>query len=138
MQAITINSMVYWPRKEADQWYIDLETGLHMSDRPSINLVSRRGGPVVYTPVNYKENGVQTAIRKRKTDGKETKDTQNILLDGCYHVFEEYLQEHQHQKKPVFVTWHCAKKKVGQRLEESLERLPGNLVKNVKIFWINN
>ena len=32
----------------------------------------------------------------------------------------------------------CKKRKVGQRLEESLERLRGKLVKNVKIFWINN
>ena len=49
-----------------------------MGNRPSINVVSRRGG------------------RRRNSlisDGNESKNTQNISFDGCYLLFEEYLQE---------------------------------------------
>ena len=45
-----------------------------------------------------------------KTERKESKNTQNILLDGWYRLFEEYLRE----KKPVceFIPWNCAETRV--------------------------
>ena len=35
-----------------------------------------------------------------KTERKKSKNTQNILLDGCYLLFEEYL----HGKKICFIS----------------------------------
>ena len=40
------------------------------------------------------------------TERKESKITQNILLDGYYLLFEKYGQE----KKIVFISGNCAEK----------------------------
>ena len=47
----TMDLMVYWLGNEVDRWYIDLKTRI-MGNRPSINLVSRRCSPAVYSRVN--------------------------------------------------------------------------------------
>ena len=40
------------------------------------------------------------------TERRKSKNTQNILLDGCYLLFEEYL----HGKKHLFDILNCAEK----------------------------
>ena len=40
------------------------------------------------------------------TERKESKITQNMLLDGYHLLFKEYVQE----KKLVFISWNCADK----------------------------
>ena len=41
-----------------------------------------------------------------KTERRKSKNKQNILLDGCYLLFEEYL----HGKKHLFYILNCAEK----------------------------
>ena len=41
-----------------------------------------------------------------KTERRKSKNTQNILLNGCYLLFEEYL----HGKKHRFYILNCAEK----------------------------
>ena len=57
-------------------------------------------------------------------EGKQ--EQQNVFLDGCYLLFEEYLQEKNMCLYPETFP------KIGQSLEESLRG--GKLVKNLKIF----
>ena len=56
-----------------------------------------------------------------KTERKESKNTQNILLDWNYLPVEEYLQE----KKPMFISWNCAEKwgKVQKKVYEEVSFL---------------
>ena len=85
-----------------------------MDNRPSINLFSRCSGLAVYSRVDWKmafqqsENEIAEFLTK--TERKESKNTQNILLDGWYRLFEEYLRE----KEPVceFISWNCAETRV--------------------------
>ena len=52
--------------------------------------------------------------KKNQKEWKESKNTQNISLDGCYLLFEEYLQEKNMCLYPETFP------KIGQSLEESL------------------
>ena len=58
-----------------------------MLNTPSINLVSRRRGPAVYSRVNQKKMALtrlsenEIAEFLTKTERKESKNTQNMLLD---------------------------------------------------------
>jgi len=61
-----------------------------------------------------------------KTESEKCNNTQNILLDGCYLLFEEYLEE-----KNVCL-YPEPYRQIGQCLEESLPG--GSLVKNLKTF----
>ena len=67
-----------------------------MGNRPSIDLVSRRGGLVVYSRVNLNKppwcarlSEDRTAEFLTKTEPKKSKISQNILLYGCY-LFVNY------------------------------------------------
>ena len=66
-----------------------------------------------------------------ETERKENKNTQNILRDICYLLFEEYPQE----RPCVYILKLC--RKIGQSLEEISLR-GGKLVNNFIIFWMNN
>ena len=90
-----------------------------MANRLSINVISRRAGVAVYSRLSEDEIA--------ETERKENKNTQNILLNICYLLFEEYPQ-----KRPcVYILKLC--RKVGQSLEEISLR-GGKLVKNFIIF----
>ena len=58
-----------------------------------------------------------------QTELKRCKNAQNILLDGCYQLFEEYLQE----KKHLFIALNLARE-MGQSFKGSLRG--SKLVKN--------
>ena len=64
--------------------------------RASINVVSRNGGLAVF--FFFFTKMVFAASPKTKYSGRKGRKTQNILVDGCYLLFGEYLQE-----KPVFI-----------------------------------
>ena len=55
---------------------------------------------------------------------------QNILLDGCYLLFEEYLQ----RKISFYIVKPCLE--ISQSFQKSLRG--GKHVKNLEIFWMNN
>ena len=98
-----------------------------MANRLSINVISRRAGVAVYSRLSEDE----IAEFLTETERKENKNTQNILLNICYLLFEEYPQ-----KRPcVYILKLC--RKIGQSLEEMSLR-GGKLVKNFIIFWMNN
>ena len=98
-----------------------------MANRLSINVISRRAGVAVYSRLSEDE----IAEFLTETERKENKNTQNILLDICYLLFEEYPQ-----KRPcVYILKLC--RKIGQSLEEISLR-GGKLVKNFILFWMNN
>ena len=98
-----------------------------MANRLSINVISRRAGVVVYSRLSEDE----IAEFLTETERKENRNTQNILLNICYLLFEEYPQ-----KRPcVYILKLC--RKIGQSLEEISLR-GGKLVKNFIIFWMNN
>ena len=66
-------------------------------------------------------------FRKKKSERKKCKSTQNILFDGCYVLFEEYLQ-----KKNVCIL--KLYRGIGKTLEESLR---GYKLRSSKSFeWI--
>ena len=135
--------------------YIDLNTrlidgifvwkrGCCMGNRPSINLVSRRGRLAVFffEPVNWKKNwrsrlsedeiaGFLTKIERKKCKNSQY---QNLLLNGCYLLFEEYEEEKNKKKTSVYILKPY--REIGQSLEESLRG--GKLIKNLEIFWMNN
>ena len=54
-----------------------------------------------------------TVIRRRiaefltKIERKKCNNTQNMVIDGCYLLFEEYLQE---KKNDLFISWIRAEK----------------------------
>lgn len=52
----------------------------------------------VRRPSRFFTKMVFAASPKTKYCGRKGRKTQNILIDGCYLLFEEYLQE-----KPVFI-----------------------------------
>ena len=130
----------------SNQWRIGLEMELIdvmiftwkrgcSGDSLLINLVSRRGRLTVYSRVNWK-NSVHGLWRLNswfltKTDRKKCKNTHNILLDGCYLLFEQYLLENTsvYILKPYQET--------SQSLEESLwgGKLVNPLNPKIKI-WI--
>ena len=62
---------------------------------------------------------------------KKCKNTQNILLDRSYLLFEEYLQE---KKTSFCILKRC--RGMGQSFEKNLRG--GKLVKNLQTFWMNN
>ena len=94
-----------------------------MANRLSINVISRRTGVAVYSRLS--EGEITEFLTE--TERKENKNTQNILLDICYLLFEEYPQ-----KRPcVYILKLC--RKIGQSLEEISLR-GGKLVKNFIIF----
>ena len=94
-----------------------------MANRLSINVISRRADVAVYSRLSEHE----IAEFLTETERKENKNTQNILLDICYLLFEEYPQ-----KRPcVYILKLC--RKIGQSLEEISLR-GGKLVKNFIIF----
>ena len=83
----------------------------------------RRAGVAVYSRLSEDE----IAEFLTETERKENKNTQNILLNICYLLFEEYPQ-----KRPcVYILKLC--RKIGQSLEEISLR-GGKLVKNFIIF----
>ena len=94
-----------------------------MANRLSINVISRRAGVAVYSRLSEDE----IAEFLTETERKENKNTQNILLNICYLLFEEYPQ-----KRPcVYILKLC--RKIGQSLEEISLR-GDKLVKNFIIF----
>ena len=60
-----------------------------MANRLSINVISLRAGVAVYSRLSEDE----IAEFLTETERKENKNTQNILLDICYLLFEEYPQK---------------------------------------------
>ena len=78
-----------------------------------------------------------TVIRRRiaefltKIERKKCNNTQNIVIDGCYLLFEEYLQE---KKGSIYILNPC--REIGLSFEKSLRG--GKLVKNFEIFWMSN
>jgi len=82
-----------------------------------INVVSRRAGLAVYSPLSEDEIA----------ELRENRNAQNILLDICYILLEEYLQE----KPCVYIL--KLRRTIGQSLEEISLR-GGKLVKNFIIF----
>ena len=94
-----------------------------MANRLSINVISLRAGVAVYSRLSEDE----IAEFLTETEWKENKNTQNILLNICYLLFEEYPQ-----KRPcVYILKLC--RKIGQSLEEISLR-GGKPVKNFIIF----
>ena len=72
-----------------------------MANRLSINVISRRAGVAVYSRLSEDE----IAEFLTETERKENKNTQNILLNICYLLFEEYPQ-----KRPcVYILKLCRK-----------------------------
>ena len=61
--------------------------------------------------------------KNKRKEWKESKNTQDISFDGCYLLFEEYLQEKN------MCLYAETLPKIGQSLEESLRG--GKLVKNL-------
>ena len=95
-----------------------------MANRLSINVISRRAGVAVYSRLSEDE----IAEFLTETERKENKNTQNILLNICYLLLEEYPQ-----KRPCVYILKLCQKKIGQSLEEISLR-GGKLVKNFIIF----
>ena len=68
-----------------------------MDNRPSINLFSRCSGLAVYSQVDWKmafqqsENEIAGFLTK--TERKESKNTQNILLDGWYRLLRSIWEK---------------------------------------------
>ena len=95
-----------------------------MANRLSINVISRRAGVAVYS--RLPEDEIAEFLTE-ETELKENKNTQNILLNICYLLFEEYPQ-----KRPcVYILKLC--RKIGQSLEEISLR-GDKLAKNFIIF----
>ena len=88
-----------------------------MANRLSINVVSRRAGLAVYSRLSEDE----IAEFLTETERKEKKNTQNILLDICYQLFEEYPQE----RPSVYILKLCLK--IGQSLEDLEISLRGGI-----------
>ena len=67
-----------------------------------------------------------------KTEGRKCKNTQNILLDWCYLLFEKYLQE----KIICFYSENLPRYIIGLRFTE----IPrgGKPEKSLEIFWMKN
>ena len=100
---------------------------------PSINLQARK--PNWFFPSELKKWRSRLSENEKdlflpRTEGTKCKNTKNILLDGCYLLFEYYLQGKKNiclypetvlRNKPKF--W-------------SLRR--GKVVKNSEIFWMND
>ena len=78
-----------------------------MGNRTSINLVSKARRPSCLFTSEHKKKKAFTRLSEdelaeflTKTERKEiNKNTHNILLDGCYLFFGEYMQE-----KLVFIS----------------------------------
>ena len=74
-----------------------------------------------------------TVIRRRKAEfltkieRNKCNNTQNIVIDGCYLLFEEYLQE---KKRCIYILNRC--REIGLSFQKSLRG--GKLVKNFEIF----
>ena len=83
--------MAYLLGNEVDQWYICLEGCLGNSGPKKME----------FTAIKDEVDEFLT-----KTERRKSKNTQNILLDGCYLLFEEYL----HGKKRLFYILNCAEK----------------------------
>ena len=86
----------------SNQWHICLETRL-------INGIFAWKSALAIVDLKKMEF---TAIKDQvaefftKTERRQSKNTQDILLDGCYLLFEEYL----HGKKHRFYILNCAEK----------------------------
>ena len=96
----TIDSTVHLIGNGADRWYICLETRL-LRQKWTEKWLSR-----------LFEDGIAELLTY--TEWKKCKNTQNILLDGFYLLFEEYLQD----KTSVYILKLCGE--IGQSFEESL------------------
>ena len=83
--------MAYLLGNEVDQCYICLEVCLGNSGLKKME----------FTAIKDEVDEFLT-----KTERRKSKNTQNILLDGCYLLFEEYL----HGKKHLFDILNCAEK----------------------------
>ena len=83
--------MAYLLGNEVDQCYICLEVCLGNSGLKKME----------FTAIKDEVGEFLT-----KTERRKSKNTQNILLDGCYLLFEEYL----HGKKRLFYILNCAEK----------------------------
>ena len=90
-----------------------------MWNRSPINVFSKRGGLAVQLFTSELKEGPSPLSKDEfakfltKTERKERKNTQNLLLDRCYLLFKEYLQE----KNCIYILklW----RRIGQSLEES-------------------
>ena len=108
-----------------------------MGGRPSINILSRCARLAVYSLTSELKKMAITVIRRRKAEfltkieRKKCNNTQNIVIDGCYLLFEEYLQE---KKGSIYILNPC--REIGLSFEKSLRG--GKLVKNFEIFWMSN
>ena len=84
-----------------------------MGGRPSINLLSRYARLAVYSLTSELKKVAIAVIRRRlaefltKIEGKKCNNTQDIVIDGCYLPFEEYLQE---KKNDLFISGIRAEK----------------------------
>ena len=65
-----------------------------------------------------------------KLNGRKARIHRNCSIDVIYFLTEEISAG----QKPMFISWNCAKK--SQSSEES--QRGGKLVRNLKIFWLNN
>ena len=83
--------MAYLLGNEVDQWYICLEFYLGNSGLKKMEFTAIKD---------------EVAEFLTKTERRKSKNTQNILLDGCYLLFEEYL----HGQKHLFYILNCAEK----------------------------
>ena len=86
-----VKSLAFLLGNEVDQWYICLEVCLGNSGLKKMEFTAIKD---------------EVAEFLTKTERRKSKNTQNILLDGCYLLFEEYL----HGRKHRFYILHCAEK----------------------------
>ena len=108
-----------------------------MGGRPSINLLSRFARLAVYSLTSELKKMAITVIRRRiaefltNIERKKCNTTQNIVIDGCCLLFEEYLQK---KNRSIYILNPC--REIGLSFEKSLRG--GKLVKNFEIFWMSN
>ena len=86
-----VKSLAFLLGNEVVQWYICLEVCLGNSGLKKMEFTAIKD---------------EVAEFLTKTERRKSKNTQNILLDGCYLLFEEYL----HGKKHRFYILNCAEK----------------------------
>lgn len=85
-----------------------------MDNRSSINVSSKRGGLAVQLFTSELEEGPSRLSKDEfakflfKTERWERKNTQKLLLDICYLLFDEYLQE----KNCIYILKLC--RRIGQ------------------------
>ena len=92
--------MAFLLGNEVDQWYICLEVCLGNSGLKKMEFTAIKD---------------EVAEFLTKTERRKSKNTQNILLDGCYLLFEELSA-----RKKTSVLYPKLCREIGQSFEESL------------------